>query len=470
MNGPGPRAPETGLLAHDLGAALPVRLGMLHPYQLLTSGSGVYLVRVMRELLARGFRLTLLSHDDRPELALPTADSGRPGWDRWEARSLRAAGTPTAYPRAEEPGSVLFRDLSDEQLERYLDYHVDEVATAASALDVLHVNGEVPMSYVAAQVEERTGLPYVTVAHGSTLEYVARSDPRFASLAEIGLTRAAAVVALNAEVRQRVLAVAPEARVITLPVGVDTDVFAPPPSRPDHPPTLVYIGRLSIDKGVLHLLGALPRLAALVPGVRLVVVGDGLPTDALGAMVDELRAGRTDAAAQLVWSHCDASERGWAGDLVESWRREPPPPGQHFEVEFRGRLDEHGVARALADADVAVVPSLVHEAFPLVVLEALAVGVPPLATDAGGLSAVLDEIAPALGAAGHLLRLPAPDADLAGELAPRAARLLQQARAEGCDLSRRCRELAEQRYSWRVVASGLEDLYDTVRRRASVPW
>ena len=54
----------------------PLRVGLLHPYQLLTSGSGVYLVRVMRELLDRGHRLTLLSHDEHPERALALGRSG----------------------------------------------------------------------------------------------------------------------------------------------------------------------------------------------------------------------------------------------------------------------------------------------------------------------------------------------------------------------------------------------------------
>jgi len=450
----------------------PLRLGMLHPYQLATSGSGVYLLRVMRELLSRGHVLTLLSHDDHPDLARSPAADGEVGdRGRWRARALRGAGTPTAYPRAEELGSTLFRDLSDDQLQRYLDYHVEEVTAAVDEFDVMHVNGEVPLSWVGAKVAERTGMPYVVVAHGSTLEYVARVDTRFRSLAQIGLSRADAVVALNSEVRGRVLAVAPEARVTILPVGVDTRVFFPRPVPAGRPPTLAYVGRLSIDKGLLHLLGALPRLASLVPGVRLIVVGDGLPTAALEEMVAELRAGRVDVATRLIWAHIDSSERDWAVHLIDSWRRHPPPSEQRFEVDFRGRLDQYGVAAALGEADAVVVPSLVHEAFPLVVLEGLATGLPPLATDAGGLSAVLDEIAPALGPAGALLRLPAPDSDLAGELPVRAARLLEHLRAPSAarDLRRRCRALAEQRYSWPAVVDGLEDLYARVRSPVESP-
>jgi glycosyltransferase involved in cell wall biosynthesis len=439
---------------------------MLHPYRLTTSGSGVYLVRVMKELLERRRAMTLLSHDPEPELALPPAGQAEPAV--WRSVSLRAAGTPTAYPRAEEPGSTLFRNMTDSGLQHYLDYHVDRVSAAAGNFDVLHVNGEVPMSWVGSRVQERTGVPYVTVAHGSTLEYVARTDSRFASLARTGLTQASAVVALNAEVRHRVLSVAPEARVVTIPVGVDTDVFTPAgQASASRPPTLIYVGRLSIDKGLLHLLGAMPRLAELVPGVRLIVVGDGLPTDVLRHVVRELRAGRADAAVRLVWSHADVSEQHWAHELVEFLARHPPAAERDFRVCFRGRLDEHGVAAALREADAAVVPSLVHEAFPLIVLEALAAGVPPLVTDAGGLSAVLDEIEPHLSTVGPLLRLPGPGDGFAEQLPLRAAELLTHLRRPASvPVSPLCRQLAVERYSWRVVVDGLEGVYERVRREA----
>ncbi len=445
------------------GGAL--RLAMLHPYRLRTSGSGVYLVRVARELLRHGHHVTLLSHDDDADQALGEPAGAAAAQGRWRARSLRGVGTPVAYPRAEE-SRVLFRDLPDAGLRRYLDHHVEEATRAARGVDVVHVNGEVPLSFVAAEVRRRTGTPYVTVAHGSTLEYVARVDERFAGLARTGLSEAAAVVALNAEVRARVLQFAPDARVVTVPCGVDTTAIVPGQLRPDRPPTLAYVGRLSIDKGVLHLLGAVPRLAELVPGVRVVVVGDGVCTGVLQEVMSQLRAGRTEAVTRLVWSHADPSERTWAADLVESWRRDPPPAGTDFDVVFRGRLDERGVADTLADCDMVAVPSLVHEAFPLVVLEALAAGVPPMATDAGGLSAVLDEITPELGDAGALLRLPAPSEGLAHDLPLRAARLLRHARGpSGGDLRHRCRRLAEERYSWPVVVRKLEDVYARVSRQ-----
>ncbi|MDP9393620.1 MAG: glycosyltransferase family 4 protein [Actinomycetota bacterium] len=149
--GQGPLGPSG---APGGGGAL--RLAMLHPYRLRTSGSGVYLVRVARELLRHGHHVTLLSHDDDADQALGEPAGAAAAQGRWRARSLRGVGTPVAYPRAEE-SRVLFRDLPDAGLRRYLDHHVEEATRAARGVDVVHVNGEVPLSFVAAEVRRRTG-------------------------------------------------------------------------------------------------------------------------------------------------------------------------------------------------------------------------------------------------------------------------------------------------------------------------
>jgi glycogen synthase len=104
---------------------------------------------------------------------------------------------------------------------------------------------------------------------------------------------------------------------------------------------LLFVGRLRIRKGVEVLLAALPALRRRFPGARLRVAGDG--------------------------EHREALE-GTAAAL-----------GLQSAVAFLGRADASRVKRLLAGARALVVPST-YEGMPLVVLEAMAAGVPVVAS------------------------------------------------------------------------------------------
>ncbi|MBA2560855.1 MAG: glycosyltransferase family 4 protein, partial [Propionibacteriales bacterium] len=383
----------------------------------------------------------------------------------YRSHALRGAGTPVAYPRADEVGSVLFRDLADVDLDRYLTYHIDRVSRTVEreALNVLHANSEVPMAYVAAMVSRRTGVPYVTVAHGSTLEYMCRVDTRYRDLCRTGLLEAASIVVLNSDVRSRVLGVAPEVvgQVRVVPPGVDCSMFRPL-SRAGHSPALAYVGRISSDKGVFLLVGCFPQIAAQVPGARLVVVGDGPDRQLLERLTWALGCGDHAAAERVLRTVTQPEDEAWVAALIRSWsvsRGRSPAP---LNVTFTGQLPPQHVAAQMAAADAVVIPSLVREAFPLVVLEALASGTPPVAVDGGGLGAVLAEVSPQLaGELGPLLALPADPRALVRDLPIRIAALLRWIQAPGRREAARldCRSLAVETYSWGLVGARLESLY-----------
>jgi glycosyltransferase involved in cell wall biosynthesis len=104
----------------------------------------------------------------------------------------------------------------------------------------------------------------------------------------------------------------------------------------------VFVGRLEPRKGVAHLLEAFGALSAARPDVALLVVGDGGERQ------------RVAAAA--------------AGNA---------------QLRYAGRLDTEKVIAAFCCADVALVPSLI-EPFGLVVNEAMAAGLPVIASDRVG--------------------------------------------------------------------------------------
>ncbi|HXO22755.1 MAG TPA: glycosyltransferase family 4 protein, partial [Thermoanaerobaculia bacterium] len=115
---------------------------------------------------------------------------------------------------------------------------------------------------------------------------------------------------------------------------------------------LLFVGRLRIRKGVEVLLAALHRLAPEHPDLRLLVAGDGEHRRALERKTAEL--------------------------------------GLQSAVTFLGRTSGARVQELLAEARALVVPSI-YEGMPLVVLEAMAAGVPVVASAVSGIPEVVED-------------------------------------------------------------------------------
>ena len=121
---------------------------------------------------------------------------------------------------------------------------------------------------------------------------------------------------------------------------------APQPPRPSdgRPPTVVCVAALRPEKGHDTLLAAFAEVLTEVPDARLVLVGGGPMRPALEATID-------------------------ARGMAES-------------VRFTGRVEE--IWPHLADADVFVLSSPA-EALGIAIMEAMAAGLPVVATDVGGI-------------------------------------------------------------------------------------
>lgn len=134
--------------------------------------------------------------------------------------------------------------------------------------------------------------------------------------------------------------------------GIDVDAFAAPSRAPGDPCVVGIVGRLQPWKGQHVFL----RAAALVPSARFVVVGDAIGGFSAGY------------PAQL---------RALVAEL-----------GIQDRVTFAGHRDD--VAAVLATLDVFVHASL-DEPFGIVILEALAAGVPVIAADGGGVPEIIQD-------------------------------------------------------------------------------
>jgi glycosyltransferase involved in cell wall biosynthesis len=180
-------------------------------------------------------------------------------------------------------------------------------------------------------------------------------------------------------------------------------------------PVLLFVGRLISTKGVHSVLAALPLLLEHTPELRLLVVGHGPLREPMEAMLWALRHGE-EALLHRIVERGRALERSPEGDTgttaltevarffdelrdrsemdayLDAARRYVHPES----VVFTGYLTHRELRFLFPCCDVAVFPSVVKEAGPLVFLEALASGAYPLGTYFGGMRASIDSVAAAL--------------------------------------------------------------------------
>jgi glycosyltransferase involved in cell wall biosynthesis len=139
----------------------------------------------------------------------------------------------------------------------------------------------------------------------------------------------------------------PPEKAALVPNGLEADWFGPALHilRPEQDIRFLYVGRMAREKGIENLAAAFGIVAGRIPGARLQAAGDG------------------PKRGELIL----AAETG-------GWRRQLDLPGLQMREKIRETMHA---------ADVFILPSD-FESFSYTLLEAMACGLPCIATDAGG--------------------------------------------------------------------------------------
>ncbi|MGK5545947.1 glycosyltransferase [Streptomyces sp. URMC 127] len=373
-------------------------------------GQNVHVAHLAQALAARGHSVAVYTRRDDP--AQPAATTLSPGV---EVR-LVPAGPPAALPKDE------LLPYMDEFARLLVDAWEDDPP------DIVH--SHYWMSGVAGlAATRRLGLPLVHTYHAlGTVKkrHQPREDtspPRRIPLeTAVGRGCRRIIATCRDEVRELLAMGIPDGRAAVVPCGVDAARFSPyGPAAPRgrHPHRLVQVGRLVRRKGAGTAVAALRGL----PDTELVIVGGPPP----GRLHEDPEACRLRALAR---------ETGVAD-----------------RVRFTGGVPPERILPLLRSADVVLCPAD-YEPFGIVPLEAMACGVPVVATAVGG---QLDTVAdPATGC----LVPPGDPARLAEAV---AALLADPARRAGCGIAGRRRVL--ERYGWDRVAAATEDVYRGVMSR-----
>jgi glycosyltransferase involved in cell wall biosynthesis len=346
-----------------------MKILLWHGYLLGGTGSNVYTRALARAWARAGHEVVVFCQEPHPErYDLGGATVVRP--------ELEGPLPVFVLDRYEGMEPAFLQDLTWEQRRDFVERNAAAIRERLPA-DFLLTNHVL----LGAPVGVAAGMPFSVKAHGSELEFSIRGNSELSLWARESLDQAETIFAGSEHIRGVLEQVVGPGeyleRVQLVPPGVDVEELLPAPretafralveeARRDPPnpggegerlpdpgnaarleaflagdePTVVYVGKLSEEKGVALLLQALEDVDA-----RAVIVGFGPARAELEAM---------------------------AGDRVL----------------FTGPLEHRHLKHLWALADVSVTPSVFPEAFGMVAAEAAACGSPPLVARHSGLAEI----------------------------------------------------------------------------------
>lgn len=431
-----------------------MKIVIWHGYLLGGTGSNVYTRSLARVWSRLGHEVVVICQEPHPE----RYDVGAATVVRPDVGPLLPVFVLDGYADVEPR---LLQDLTAAERMHYVERNAAAVREHGDA-DLLLANHVL----LGGPVGAASGLPFAVKAHGSELEFSMRGRPELCAWARESLDAARLVVA-GSEHITHVLhqVVGPggySSRVRVVPPGVDVDQLAPQPRDqalaaliaecerdaelgagqhserlPDSgnadrlaaffahdQPTVVYVGKLSDEKGVALLISALARLEPRLDA-RAVIVGFGPARRELEVLAQR-ELGRPNGSLGA------------------------PAAGR---VLFTGPLEHRHLAHLWSLADVSVTPSVFPEAFGLVAAEAAACGSPSLVARHSGLA----EIAAGLAAEypeeyRHLASFRTGDVD---DLAAKLGELIALPPERWLAVSRAARAAAVRRWSWEWVGAEL---------------
>jgi glycosyltransferase involved in cell wall biosynthesis len=329
------------------------------------------------------------------------------GWfSKWRIEYLSSYGGRALSTQLRMMGGLLFRVMPSLFLGRVSLIHLHSAS-----------RGSFWRKSLLGWIANLFHVPYVYHLHsGEFPAFYWRQPALFRRWARRTLRRAARVVVLTEGWRTALTAIEPRAKITVIgnPVRVPERL----PVRRETGRQVLFLGRLQEPKGIFDLVRAVPRIREKVPDVVFTLAGEG----------------QRDSVQEL------ALELGVQG-----------------AIQLPGWLQGEAKDAALAAASVLVLPSH-FEGLPVSLLEAMAAGVPVVATRVGGIPELLRE-----GECGVLVE--------PGEVVALAAALVAVLERE--DLRQRLRRNAFARvresYSVESVFEKLDQLYRGLLGSTAMP-
>lgn len=231
---------------------------------------------------------------------------------------------------------------------------------------------------------------------------------------------------------------------------------------------LLFVGALTVGKGVQSLITALPEVLCTHPDTHLLIVGAGAYREVLEALVYAISTSNKDLLFRLCNKGLDLDRNELSGpwEDVQSYLHEPEnlafilEKGKKVDryIHFLGRLDHSRLCYLFPCADLAVFPSVIPEAYPLVVMESLSNGVLPLVSYFSGFKDSVDDLRPLLGASlSDLMKIPIDKDIRVKTIISNLNTLLADQKVK--TLHPQLRQIALDNYDWSLRAAQMTEAY-----------
>ena len=286
--------------------------------------------------------------------------------------------------------------------------------------DIIHAHNAFPDAVAAVNAFGGT-FPVVVTVHGSDINlYAAKPDLRPDIVR--ALNEAACIICVSDSLKTTLRELGVRTNCEVIPNGVDTGLFAPgdrteacehlglDPGRP----RLLFVGNFVKVKGIEYLISAMPAVLKKYPDCELILLG---------------------------------AERGKAS--VKDYQAQINSSGIGDSVKIEPRILHEELPVRMRASDILVLPS-VREGFGLVAAEALACGIPVVATRSGGPESIVKD--------GQGFLVPPCDHEALGE------GILRVLDGDGLLNSAALADSARERFSIEDVCGRIAGVYDRVMK------
>lgn len=288
--------------------------------------------------------LTKMGHNVR--VASPTRS------DKYGLTTCQLAfGTELTFGPEKRQGEITLDELSTKEIENIVGKAAETIAAnefSNTKPDLIIANHINLMALVALKLSNKFGIPYRIISHGTDTKLLLK-DRRYCDIFGTAARRAEKILSTSKFVAGEIQTTV-GGRIVVLGGAVDRELFYPSPTMPQVKNRLIYAGRLVTEKGLWVLIEAfsLQKSAS-----ELELVGEG-----------PLR------------------------DEIETFLSGSP---LRQRVKLTCYVTPERLRDIMACSKLAVIPSLWQEPLGLVVLEAMACGVPVVASSVGGIPEMITD-------------------------------------------------------------------------------